>query len=487
MIPGHTTLGGIEKALADLRAQEADANGRLDDAMRRLAENRATETEQFRDLAAFRMKTDQGLGATLGRAATQVRAILALRANDRETMGRTLANAEARVSQLADERQTLAEELTAAEEARRTVANDAHVRLAAKDQTYPTLRADAETAWRVAQAADAKAKTAETELDEKRKPYEADPLFMYLWGRRYATGDYTAGPAARFFDGWVARLVRYDGARANFAMLNEIPKRLREHADRTKATAVDLVERLKVAETSAYAAAGGAQADAAVSAAQKRLDDMDARRAAAETDLDQAREAIAAFGRGDDPRYREAVTLLAETLRGEDLNRLYQAALATPSPDDEAMVKRIASARDAQGAIDDETKRIRTELATISRRRSEVGEIATAFRKRRYDTDGSYFDDDVVGSLLRGVVTGVLTGADYWNRMERSRRWHRPAPQSSGTVILPFPTGDWGGSSWGGGSWGGGSGGGSWGGGGGGGSWGGGGGSDDGFSTGGRF
>ncbi|WP_216074925.1 hypothetical protein, partial [Acinetobacter baumannii] len=79
----------------------------------------------------------------------------------------------------------------------------------------------------------------------------------------------------------------------------------------------------------------------------------------------------------------------------------------------------------------------------ISRRRSEISQVATGFRNRRYDADGSYFDNDVLGHLLRGLVTGALTGADYWSRMEQGRRWSQPR---SG-----FPGSD-GGSSWGGGA-----------------------------------
>src|ERR687889_294989 len=71
----------------------------------------------------------------------------------------------------------------------------------------------------MAEQADKKARQAEADREEKRKPYEADPLFMYLWRRKFGTAAYRAGNFVRYIDRKVARLVRYDKARANYVML----------------------------------------------------------------------------------------------------------------------------------------------------------------------------------------------------------------------------------------------------------------------------
>ena len=71
------------------------------------------------------------------------------------------------------------------------------------------------------------------ELEDKRvkgEPYENDKLFMYLWRRGFGTSEYSANPFTRMLDRWVARKCRYDKARPNYWMLNEIPKRLEAHA-----------------------------------------------------------------------------------------------------------------------------------------------------------------------------------------------------------------------------------------------------------------
>jgi hypothetical protein len=103
--------------------------------------------------------------------------------------------------------------------------------------------------------AEEKAAQAEADREEKRRPYEADPLFMYLWRQRYGTREYKASNLVRFFDRKVAHLIGFEAARINYAMLMELPDRLREHADRMKGsgpalTGPDAVQRLMQAQRS---------------------------------------------------------------------------------------------------------------------------------------------------------------------------------------------------------------------------------------------
>ena len=83
--------------------------------------------------------------------------------------------------------------------------------------------------------AEQKAEQAEADLQEKRQPYEADPLFMYLWRAKFGTSEDRAGGIVRYFDRKVAKLIGFDGARRNYAVLLQLPVRLREHADRLRA------------------------------------------------------------------------------------------------------------------------------------------------------------------------------------------------------------------------------------------------------------
>lgn len=109
------------------------------------------------------------------------------------------------------------------------------------------------------QEADRKAELAASDRDEKGKPYEDDPLFMYLWERKFGTSAYEGSGLARLLDRWVARLIGYVDAAANYRMLLEIPKRLREHAAALSAELEQRRAALQTLEEEARAAhpAGG--------------------------------------------------------------------------------------------------------------------------------------------------------------------------------------------------------------------------------------
>src|SRR5438034_1256150 len=85
------------------------------------------------------------------------------------------------------------------------------------DGAWQSAMAAAEAVEKVAANAYQKASFSESDLAAKRKPYEDDPLFMYLWKRRHDQAEDTSSNFVRFFDRKVAHLVDYHDARANYA------------------------------------------------------------------------------------------------------------------------------------------------------------------------------------------------------------------------------------------------------------------------------
>jgi hypothetical protein len=89
------------------------------------------------------------------------------------------------------------------------------------------------------EAAERKAVQAEADLAEKRVPYEQDPIFMYLWRRGFGTPRYKSTGLVRYLDRKAAAHIGYAEASRNYAMLTELPLRLREHADRLRGKGAD--------------------------------------------------------------------------------------------------------------------------------------------------------------------------------------------------------------------------------------------------------
>src|SRR5690606_34275578 len=113
----------------------------------------------------------------------------------------------------------------------------------------------AERSDAVADQAEEKARASESDRLEKGRPYEADPIFMYLWNRGFGTARYRAWTPARLLDRWAARVVAYEAQRRNYRLLTEIPERLGEHAKRMREIADRDLEAARALERRAAEAA----------------------------------------------------------------------------------------------------------------------------------------------------------------------------------------------------------------------------------------
>jgi hypothetical protein len=231
MWTGRQTLGSIEDVVAKLQSDE----GRLDQALRSAvsdAERLRTERGQaLRELA--RVKLDEMAAGRL---------IADLDTGERRA-SQILDDYRLRIAAAADQCEALRKEVISAQADRHAAAATVEGALDAVDR----LRAEAETkvqatqewhkakevrdkADEVAAEAEKKAEASAAELSVKKKPYDEDPLFAYLWRRHFGTAHYVGGNVSHMIDRLVAEFIGYDNARPNYATLIEIPLRLKEHA-----------------------------------------------------------------------------------------------------------------------------------------------------------------------------------------------------------------------------------------------------------------
>lgn len=459
MISGRQALATIEDAVTRLRADE---NG-LDEALRSASEQgarlRAERMEAFRDLARVRLDAMSG-ETVVGELDAAERRALELLADRRRSFDQLAGNrsaAEEAVRAAEGERhrraKTLEDAIAAIEELRASIDAKIHA-----NPEWSAQRQRIDAAIHIADEAEKKAAGAEADREAKGKPYEADPLFMYLWRRRFGTAEYVSRGLVRFLDRKVARLVGFDKARANYTALNEIPQRLREHAARVKAeigaeqVRLAAVERAEMAKADGEdRAARGGQARIALAEAEGRLGSK--RRDLAE--LDAAHDRIA-DGESDDA-YRQAVDLLAAADSRQDLQELYREAARTPTPKDEAIVRRIEQTEASIGRTEQEIGRLRTQTRQIAQRRTEIERERDNFRRRGYDNPwGRFGNDQVLGQVLGGILGGVISSSVLGNVLsEGYQQRQSPWDQDYGGGLGGGAAGPWGditGGLWGGGN-----------------------------------
>jgi hypothetical protein len=501
MISGRDALATIEQTIAKARSNEGQLDAALRSAEEEAARLRADRSAAFRQLARIR------LDAFVQEGPEQPALIQQLDNAERRALD-LVKDRSFELKQQAVTRKSLfdvvqtteAERHKRAEVLEQALAGLEGVRRAAE----PKIRASA--AWKAQQAkiaaaetiadeSDKKAKQAEDDRITKGKPYEEDPLFMYLWKAKFGTAEYEARFLTKFFDRMIARKVGYPDARANYSMLNEIPLRLREHAERRKLAIETERQGLAQAESAALSEVGAGDLVAKVEKARQALIEVERDLSGKKRKLEEFETETAAAA--EDPAYEQAISILAEADSREDVRELYADASCTRTKDDDKAVRQIEGIEQKLAKAEGQIDQIRAEARDLARRRADIERERDNFRNRGYDNPyGGFKNEGMLGSILGGLLQGAVQGAILRDALKDGYR-QRDNPwgggNSSGSVFGPWtapnnsPTppssgGQWvppwldGGSS-------GGGGGGSWGGGGD--SGGSGGGGGDGFSTGG--
>ncbi len=424
-VPGHRALSSIDEALADIRRQERGVNESLEAINQKVAELQTAEAEVYRDLARFRMEEDpEGLAERLDGTGRRVAKILIDRRQMQDARRSRIDALEEESAELRRARDDRADDLVLAAERHQEAENRLRDQLR-RDPDWQAQNALFDKARHVAEEARKKTEVAEKDRKVKGAPYEADSLFMYLWKRGYGTSAYKAGRLARMGDRWVARLIDYQHARPNYAMLIDIPKRLDEHADRAEALVTAEREKLAALERAAFDDAPARETAAAVARLREAIAEIDQRKAAADQELADLTEADDRAANGQDTAWRDAQELLAESLKNDTLRQLYRHARSTPSPEDERLVDRIEDIVRSLDRLERDATAERDYLRELAARRGELTQITRDFRNRGWDNAGSSFGGAVAGALLAEFLRGAISGSQYWDRMERGHTWNR--------------------------------------------------------------
>jgi hypothetical protein len=432
MFTGHDALFSVEQAIGGVRADEGQLDAALRSAIEEAARLRREESQAFRALA--RIKLDDLMRENvIARIDATERRALAMIANHREALEKlsrkrddaqqSLTQAEAKKHKCD---QDLAQVLEKIDRFRHSVADRVK-----EDPDWRAAETAAEEARKIAENADQKASLSEADLAQKRKPYEDDPLFMYLWNKKFGQAEDRSFYFVRYFDQMVARMTDYPGARANYSILLEIPVRLREHANAKRKEAQARQDSVGALERNALVAAGVEPIEAEVEAGNGAVkeageDVLKITAGLREIEAERQKEE----GGGEDAIYNQAVEMLAQALVQEDLTRLYQDALQTPGKEDDELVISIGRTREALKRIDSEVNQIRAQIREMARRRIELEGARDRARNSGFDNPmGNYGNaQDAIAMVIGGILRGAMTGPDL-DRVLRDNYRH-PAPTS---------------------------------------------------------
>ena len=447
MMSGRQTLGEIDRAVDEARDRVAAVEARVEAAEQELQAQRRGQLEDYKALARLRvgLLADAALLTHLDQSEQQVAGLLAQRETALTLLKEQIQFAESGLRTLEAERSEQAARMDAAVQAADAAEARTQSRLAG-DNAYMARRERATEVERKAAHAAEKADRSEAEREEKGVSYRDDPLFMYLWKRRYGQPDYRAWALTRWLDGKVARLIGYADAGANYARLSEIPERLREHAAALATAAAVELAALKALDEAARIEDGIPALDAEIMEAQAELEAIDTRIADARSDLQGLEVRKAFYAAGQDEYNTKALELVASELQRDDLMELRREALTTPFPEDDLIVARLLEREDERRRLDAALTTLRESLARDRQRLEEVETLRTDFKRNRYDRADSQFGNEAMVAIMLGqFLNGVLDRRNLWRVMQEQQRY-RPERSDPGFGSGAFGRGTvWGG------------------------------------------
>lgn len=416
MISGRDALLQIENAIAGVRDDENRLDAALASATQEAERLRIEQADAYRALARVRLDTLAGerVRGSLDRAEREALKVLAEKRKTLEEISLRRTEATKSLKQAQARRHDTAGRLEDVVQRMDELKAKAQERLAS-EAGWKAADAAVKAAEEMARKADAKADQAEADRTTKGAPYEADRLFMYLWANGFGTSKYAAGPFVRFFDRKVARVCGFIEARPNYAMLLEIPLRLREHADRQLAKVAEVTAKRTAIERAALEADGIVKLEAEFAAIRAEIDAGNAGIASVQTDLATLDASHGALVSGDDPEIARALEGVADSLASTDVQTLWAQAYATPTPEDEKIVQRIEDYGQAIAQAEAEIAETRATIREVARRRSELEETRDRFRKSGYDRPGVTFNNEsMLGNIIGGIIGGIVSSPELW-------------------------------------------------------------------------
>lgn len=427
MVKGPEALRRLDRSMRDIRDEERALSRTSADASAKIARLREVESEQFLHLAKVRLDPQKRDEVTeyISRAEKEANSILKRHASKLDEISGLLTDVEQDIDTTRATRDAAMTEFAAAQQKLEQLSTEVFADLD-QDAAYTAQKQAVDDAIATFDHANQKAEVAEQDREEKGAPYRNDPLFMYLFERGFNTGSYRANNITRMLDGWVARMVRYHNAKPNFVILNEIPMRLREHADHLQDEIDEERQKLDTLEDAAFDAHGGKQARETADRNEEIIGEIDARLVELEDKRDELVHRQRKFSQGQNPAYREAVDMLASGLQREGLEDLYAAARQTASREDDQIVRKIDAVRSEIISLETELRASKDRLKVLSARRRELEDIEWEFKQKRYDRPSFDFDDDLVEDLLGEFLKGAITASSYWGKWQDAQKSRGP-------------------------------------------------------------
>jgi len=263
--------------------------------------------------------------------------------------------------------------------------------------------------------------------ERKLGEYRESKLFAYLLNCNFGTPEYSAGRIRETLDSWVAEMIGFSKAIADYKHLVSIPELMQAEIQRTQSSLKPLQEKVDAIEKEFADRYGLTRVLEEGRKYKKDKDEVIS--SIEETDKESrayANERREIDGEKDE-FYRQAIGKLKEYLKGETISELKTLARSTPGSEDDGLVARIGEIDSSIRTLKDSSKEIRGRRDVYQENAQEVKDILLDFKRRDFDEEGSNINVDL-DDLIKRYVSGKISNTILWSELEAKRTYHKPKP-----------------------------------------------------------
>ena len=427
MLTGIQALSHIDQSLQTAKKEIHRIDNELSQLTALLTENRQYQSKTLSQIAQIRLSSisDGSLLDRLNSADKEALTLLEQRQQSVSRLEKTIQTQTAQQDKLEQERNELLNQANQLSESLAEKESSIQNTLST-DKNYLAALDRAKESDAIADEAERKAHDSAESLEEKGKPYQADDLFMYLWKRKYGTTEYkNYNPITRLLDDWVARKIKYSDSRANYWNIQEIPKRLLQHAETARSQSEAMIDDVQILEEKALKEGGAKATRMKLDDLHKKINQHDNDISAQEEHLNKLLHQHGEFASGEDLEMQRSLEVLSSAMKHQNLTGLRQIVNSTRSDDDDYLLGELKRYQSQQEDIQDDISRLRTAHNTKLSRLKELEDVRRNFKRHRYDDMRSGFGNDaLIGSVLGQFLEGLVSGSEVWRVIQRNQR-HR--------------------------------------------------------------
>lgn len=413
---GTEVLSDINHEAQKVRERVSGLNQKISESNSEVESLRQREAEAYIKLAEVRYELldDEDIKQSLYRVEKEASSYVRARQEAREQLDKELLENQKEQSSQEEKRKTLQEKVDDFL-AKLTKVEQKALQKIEQKETYQAAIKDIESTENFISRIENKIVVATEDYEEKLKPYHADPLFMYLWNIGYGTSKYRKGNIRRIMDRWVAGVCNYEPARRNYAMLSGIPEKLQIHREQLIEKTGYLQEKVDEIEEQAFAKDGVTTLREEYEKKHQLLETLDAGLTDLETRHHEILQEKEKFSSNTDRFYSGAIQKLQELYKGKNLRNLRRNAAATPTAEDDDIVKDLFFIEDRIEILDDEISQYQSTLRQEEWKLAEVQKVRKEFKEKGYGHRLTTFKDgNMFVTLLGQFMVGVLTNQYFW-------------------------------------------------------------------------